>query len=549
MVYHLKRGERMRQARNFLFMAAAAVFLAAGCQAKQQDTPQASPQATSETASEAASPAAPAKDTLVYAIDSDPSGEINPVTTGDRYGLMAEKLIYSPLYMYNGESNIAYFLAESVTAEQEGLVYTAKLRSGVKWTDGQPFTADDVVFTYEACENPDNGSESYDLLVNADGAVAIEKVDGQTIRFTFPAPNSSPMENLGSIFIMPKHIYEGVADFANSEKNELFVGTGPYKMAEFRPGSHMKFEANPDYFLGAPKIPNIIFRVIPDPNTMLLALQSGEIDAQAIMPTDVAKVKDNPAISLYPYSENRVGYLAFNVRSEKCQNKELRQALVYSLNKKDIMEVNYVSDEYSYIADSFLPRAATFYTSDLPDLSQNLDKAKELAAKNNAADITFVLAYPTSNKAMEPQAIVIQQDAKAAGINIELRPMEAAAFNEQLYTNMNPDFDLYMGGYIMTYDPNGYASLFVSDGAANYMGYNNARVDELFAQGGVEKDQAKRRAIYEELQQVIVDDAAFVPLTENKRILAMNSNVGGVEEASLIPIFNFEDMSKLYFKS
>jgi len=488
------------------------------------------------------------KDTLVFAIDSDPSGEINPVTTGDRYGLMAEKLIYSPLFMYNGENNIKFFLAESLTEETPGLVYTAKLRSGVKWTDGQPVTADDVVFTYNACKDPDNGSEHYDSLVFADGEVTIEKVDNLTVRFTFPSANSAPRENIGSLFIMPKHIYEGVTDFANSEKNELFVGTGPYKMAEFRPGSHMKFEANPDYYLGAPKIKYIIFRVIPDPNTMLLALQNGEIDIQSITPTNIVKVKGNAAITLYPYSENRVGYLAFNVRSAKCRNKDLRQALVYSLNKKDIMEVNYVSADYSYIAESFLPRAATFFTTDLPDLSQNLDKAKELATKAGAGNITLVLAYSSSNSAMEPQAIVIQQQAKAAGINIELKPMEAVAYNEQLYTKMNPDFDLYMGGYIMTYDPNGYAQLFVSTGSANYMGYSNPRVDELFASGGTEKDAAKRKSIYEELQRVIAEDCAFVPLTENKRILAINSEVGGVEDASLIPIFSFEDMSKLYFK-
>ena len=528
----------MKKLRIVFCLAIAALVLFTACKTE--------PKTTQTPATESAP--ANAKDTFVYAIDSDPTGEINPVSTSDRYGMMSEKLVYSPLYMYNGEDKIVFFLAESITTVNPGLIYVVKLRSDVKWNDGTPFSADDVVFTYNAHKNPDNSSEHYDGLVNADGEVKIEKLDSQTVKFTFPAPNSSPLENLGSIFIAPKHIYNDVTDFANNEKNELYVGTGPYKIVEFRPGSHIKFEANPDYFLGAPKIKYIVFRVIPDPNTMLLALQNGEIDAQAIAPTNISKVKDNSAISLYPYSENRVGYLAFNVRSEKCQNKDLRQALLYSLNKKEIMEVNYISEEYSYIAWSFLPRAANFFTSDLPDMSQNLDKAKQLAAQANAGSVTLVLGYPNSNAAMEPQAIVIQQQAKVAGINIELKPMDTAAFSEQLYTLKNPDFDLYMSGYIMTYDPNGYSSLFVSTGTANYMGYNNPKVDELFTNGGIEKDPTRRREIYEELQRVIAEDATFIPLTENKRVLAMNSAIAGIEEASLVPIFSFEDMSKLYFK-
>lgn len=486
-------------------------------------------------------------DTFIYGIDGDPGNAVNVITTGDRYGLMEIKTVYSPLYMYNGKDNVVYFLAESMTPSSDNLTYTAKLRKNVKWHDGQPFTADDVVFTYEQMLKESNGGWARSQLIFDGKPVKVEKVDEYTVKFTLPTVSMGAMELLGNIFIMPKHIYENETNFENSAKNAAPIGTGPYKFKEYKAGEYIKFEKNDDYFLGAPKIANVIFRIIGDANTAQLALQNGEINALAVSPTDVSKLSSNSNISIKPYDEGRVAYMAFYMKSKNAQNKNLRQAIAYALNRNEIINASFVSDKYAAPAYSFLPRKATYYTENLEKHDFNLDKAKELLAKANAGNVKLKLAYTANNKPQEAQATVIQQDLKAAGISIEIAAIDPTA----LYKNLQEgkaDFDMYLGGYIMGIDPDTFNSLFVSNNPSNYMHYSNPDVDKLFEEGRVEQDPAKRQAIYENVQKLIVEDAAFYPITESKRVLAIDSNIGGIEEASLVPVYTFEDMSKLYFK-
>ncbi|MDI6618334.1 MAG: ABC transporter substrate-binding protein [Clostridiales bacterium] len=486
-------------------------------------------------------------DTFIYGIDGDPGNAVNVITTGDRYGLMEIKAVYSPLYMYNGANNIVYFLAESMTPSPDYLSYTAKLRKDVKWQDGQAFTADDVVFTYDQMLKESNGGWARGQLIFDGKPVKVEKIDDYTVKFTLPKISMNAIENLGNIFIMPKHIYEGETDIANSPKNAEPVGTGAYKLKEYKAGEYVKFEKNDNYFLGAPKIANVVFRIIGDANTANLALQSGEIDALAITPADVDKYKNNSKISIIPYDEGRVGYLAFNMTSKKVQNKDLRQGIAYALNRPEIINASYVSEKYSLPAYSFLPRKANFYTEDVDKHDFDTAKAKELLSKASANGIKLKLAYTANNVTQQKQAAVIQQDLKAAGVDVELSGVDGTALYQKLSKGQS-DADMYLGGYIMGIDPDTFNSLFVTGDPSNFMHYSNPEVDKLFAQGRVEKDPAKRKSIYEQIQKIIIDDAAFYPITENKRILAIDSDIDGIKDAGLVPIYTFEDMSKLYFK-
>ena len=158
------------------------------------------------------------KDTFTYAISGDPTETVNVITTSDRWGLSTVKMIYSPLYMNNADG-INWFLAKDCEVSDDNKTYTFSLRDDVKWSDGEPFTADDVVFTYEAMEKEENLGWAYSQLVYDQGAVKVEKKDDYTVSFTFPFETPTAMEMLSQIFIMPEHIYKDVTDFEHNDYN------------------------------------------------------------------------------------------------------------------------------------------------------------------------------------------------------------------------------------------------------------------------------------------------------------------------------------------
>jgi len=485
---------------------------------------------------------------FIYAIDGDPGNSVNVITTNDRYGLMTIKAIYSPLYMYNVDG-ISYFLAESMTPSEDKLTYTAKLREGVKWSDGTPFTADDVVFTYNEMLKEENAGSAYSQLIFNGKPLQVNKVDDLTVEFILPEVSAPAMESLGGIYIMPKHIYEGETNFANSTKNATPVGTGPYVLDEYKSGQYVKFVKNENYFLDTAEIDEVYFRIVPDANTAKLALQKGEVHALSVQSSDLADlVTEDSNLTAYAYEEGRVGNMILNANSSKLQNADFRKAIFYGINRTDIINAAYGSEEYADPAYSFLPNANEFNAKDsIEKYEYNPEKAKELLASSGVTGVTLKFGYQANNVPQQRQAAIIQQNLKEIGINVELAAGEPNAIYQQM-ENADTDYDMFLNGYIMGIDPDKYNALFISTSPSNFMHSNNPEVDRLFDLGRVETDTAKRQEIYTEIQKIIQDDAYFFPLLENKRIVVINSSIKGVEDAKLVPIYTFEDMSKLYFE-
>lgn len=500
--------------------------------------------ATSGNNSEANSSAK--SDSFIYGISGDPGNSVNVITTSDRFGLMEIKALYSPLYMYNADK-IEYFLADSMTPSEDGLTYTAKLKKDVKWSDGEPFTADDVVFTYEQMLDEKNGGWAYSQLIFNGKPVRVEKVDEYTVNFILPEVSAPAIELLGNIFIMPKHVYEGETNFENSEKNATPVGTGPYKFEEYKAGQYVKMVKNDDYFLGAPKIDNVIFRVIEDANTAKLALQKGEINALVVQSSDLKDLENNDKLTTYTYDEGRIAYMSFNTGSSKVQDPNVRKAIFYAINRADIINAAYGSEEYAKQAYTFLPNESKFNTTDVEKYDFNQDKAKELLQAAGVSGLKLKLGYSGNDVPSQKEAAIIQQNLKAIGVDVELAGTDGTALTQQM-KDPNSDYDMFLGGYIMGIDPDTFNSLFISNSSSNYTHYNDPQIDELFNAGRVEKDDAKRKEIYNEIQKKLQDNAVFYPILENKRIVVMSSNLAGVDEAGLVPVYTFEDMSKLYFK-
>lgn len=482
--------------------------------------------------------------TFTYAISGDPTESVNVITTSDRWGLSTVKMIYSPLYMNNADG-INWFMATGYSASDDGLTYTFTLRDDVKWSDGEPFTADDVVFTYEAMEKEENLGWAYSQLVYNQGTVKVEKVDDYTVSFTFPFATPTAIEMLSQIFIMPEHIYKDVTDLEHNEYNTKSVGTGPYKLVDYQSGSYLKFEANENYYKGEPAIKNVVFQIIENADTAILALQNGEVDAYQMTPQQVKKLDLAASnLSTYSYTEGRVGYLEINCNRVTDEN--VRKALLFAMDRTAMNNAAYESEEYYSVPYTFLPTNSQFYTEEgVEKYEQDVDKAKQMLDEAGAKDLKLKLAYISSDTVQSTEALLIQEQLKEAGVTVELAGGDSTAISNAM-KNPDNEYDMYLGGYIMGIDPDTFASLFENGAAYNYMHYTGYdAIDQLFEEGRSELDESARKETYAKLQAAIQDTGAFYPIISNNKILVVNNRIQGVEDAALVPVYTFEDTSYL----
>lgn len=470
--------------------------------------------------------------TFTYAVSDDPGNTLNVLTADDRVSLMMAKLVATPLYSMNADGSLNYYIAENLEPSEDGLTYTCKLKSGITWSDGEPVTADDVVFTYEEFIKEDNGQV---LTINGQ-PIKVKKIDDENVEFKLPAVSASIKENLCTPFIVPKHVFEGKEDVTVSLNDKKIVGTGPYIFDEYKAGEYISFTKNPSYMNGEANIDKIILRIIKDDDTAKLALKNGEIDAWIGLPS---KMNGLEKFTVTPYSEGRIAYLRLNRVSDNMKDSEYRKGIFYALDREEILKAAYSSMEYASAGYSFLPKNNSYYTENVEKYEQNIEKSKKLTAEGSRK---LSLCYIGTDPAQKAEALVIQAQLKIVGLDVELNGLDQAAYMAAAYDNDNKNYDMYLGGYIMTFDPDGFRPLY---GTGQMMNFASEKVDNLFEQGKTELDPKKRAKIYDELQMEVSKEALFYPFGENLRILVTNSEIKGIKEAGLVPIYTFEDMSKL----
>lgn len=501
----------------------------AACGTKQSDQKQ-----TSSSAS--------TKKSFTYAIDSDPSS-LNPINTSDRWGLTVTNLIYSPLVRIEADGTQKNELAQKVETAADGKSVTVKLKKNIKWSDGKPLTADDVVFTYEQKIKKENGN--YDNLWIDDQPITVKKVDDQTVLFTLPQKSAAAVSNIVTeTYIIPKHVYQNEQDFTANELKATPVGTGPYVLKEYKRGEYLRFEANPNYYGGKAGIKTLTLRIISNSNTAKVALQKGEVDAAVILPSDIKNLKGK-AITAYPYSESRIGYMGLNTHSSKLSQVEVRQAILYALKKSDLNQAAYLDKKYYNTPTSILPPSNPYADKNVETYQTDVAKAKKLLKAAGVSNLNLTIGYNAADPAQTLQATLIQQQLQKVGVSVTLAGGDGTAVFTELRKAGQTKYDLFLGGYIMGNDPSQYSRLFVTGGASNYFQYSNTEVDQLFAKGLQELDQSKRKTIYNQLQAKLAKDAVIYPIVDNKKIIAINNRIKGVNQAKLISIYTFEDASKL----
>jgi peptide/nickel transport system substrate-binding protein len=476
--------------------------------------------------------------TFTYAISGDPSS-INAINTGDRWGLTFANIVYEQLARINastGETELV--LAESIEVADDGLTISVKLKSGVKWSDGEPLTAADVAFTYTTKAVKENGSA--DSLWIDGQPITCTVVDDLTVRFNLPSYSAAAIANIATeTFIIPEHVFEAGTDFSGSELPS-YVGSNGYKLEEYKRGEYIKFVANENYHGTKPAIANLVLRIVSNADTVKAALQTGEIDAAYVVPSQIPDLANSP-LTVYPYPEGRVAYLGVVV--PKVPNELLRQALFFALDRAQIAKAAWLDPANYELAYTILPPSNSWATTDVEQYTQNVEKAKQLVAESGIANPTLTLGYMGGDLQMQAEVAVMQAQAAAAGITIELVPSDT--YYDEITKGADSTIDLFVGGYIMGTDPDAYGGLFRSDGSWNYFSYSSPDVDAAFSAGAIARSDAERRAAYDNVQQLIAQDAIFYAIADNLKIIAVNNRIGGIQDAELVSIYTFADFGKL----
>ncbi len=446
-----------------------------------------------------------------FPVGSDPVP--NPITVaGGLASIFSNKLLFNGLIRYNSRTlNPEGDLAERWDFSADGKELTFKLRSGVKWHDGQPFTAEDVKFTFDTMLDP---KTTFRFRSNIRGVQGATVVDPLTVKLTLASPLPSLPIQLGyNIHMIPKHVLQGKDINAPADFLKKPIGTGPFKLVEYTPGSTMTVERNEAFHFGAPLLDRITLRVIPDINSQLAQLRSGELDFMLMEPDQAASVQGVNTIVIQNASQVNYYYIAYNNTRPIFSDKRVRQALTSAINREEIVK-NVLGGAGQIAHGPINPLLAWAYTDDVQKWPYNVEVAKKLlddagwkagpdgVRAKDGQRLSFELIVDKGNTSRESTAAIAQQSWKAIGADVRITTME---FNASLERFQKGDYDSIVEWYITPPDPD-VSAWYTTGGTSNQWKYSNPQVDTILNQARSELDQAKAGALYKEFLKIVAED-------------------------------------------
>ncbi len=482
--------------------------------------------------------------TLVVARASEPEW-LNPVA-GHQHA-DSDIAMFRGLFKVNANNDLVADMARDWHIAPDGMKYTILLRSGIKWHDGAPFTAEDVKFTIEAIQNPKNHSG---LRKDLESIAKVDVADPLTVQIILNKPLASLLSKL-KIGIIPKHILEG-KDFNTDEFNSTRpVGTGPFKFKEWKRGEYLVLDANPDYYGGRPKLDRVIYKFLPDPNVRLVQLKKGEVDVAELTPKQVSAIKPSDDIDLEVVDTADYRVMMFNMRDPLLQDVRLRQAIQYATDRQALVQgalVGYGNPAYGPLQ---------FNAVSAPNIvrhDNNPRKAEALlteAGWRRGADgimvkagkrLAFTLTVPANDPVRQDLAIVLAEQLHHVGIKVEVQVKDFSVITiSKTQTFLlggglpgDPDDDLYA-----------FFSSHLGEDGSNYSGYANSHVDDLLDRGRDTLDPIARVAIYQQLQDALIEDPPYDYLVYLKHIFGVRKGVSGFVHRifghGTSPLWNIED--------
>ncbi|MBN1141582.1 MAG: peptide-binding protein [Deltaproteobacteria bacterium] len=488
-------------------------------------------------------------DTLIMGSPSD-AVTLLPVLASDGASSSVNSLIYNGLVRYGKNLEIEGDLAQSWEVSPDGLTITFHLRKGVRWQDGHPFTSADALFTYRLYTDPKTPTayaERYRQVAHA------EAPDPHTFVVTYAKPLASALSSW-AVDIHPRHLLHGV-EITKSPLGSDPVGTGPFILTEWRRGERLVLEANSDYYEGRPYLNRVVFRVIPDPTTMFLELQTGGIDEMGLTPLQYARQSDSfnfrRNFRKYRYPAMAYTYLGFNLRQPLFQDKKVRQAISCAIDREEIVKgvllgLGRVANG-PYVPGTWPHNPQVGYYPYDPVRARILlreagwaDGDGDGILERKGRRFAFTIVTNQGNDQRVKAGEIIQRRLREIGIEVRLRVIEWASFLKEF---INPgNFEATLLGWTVPVDPDGYNVWHSSKtgvGQLNFVHFHHPEVDDLLEQGRRSLDQERRRALYFRFQEILAEEQPYAFLYVPDALPVVAARFRGIEPAPVGIMHNF----------
>jgi peptide/nickel transport system substrate-binding protein len=473
--------------------------------------------------------------TLVVGLVAEPVNLDPPQVTDLNSNRVGRRIVETLVTFPEESTQVVPGLAESWTISKDGLQYTFKLRRGITFHDGTPLNAEAVKFSIERQINPNHPAYKLGKYPFANfffgNVKAVEVLSDERVAFLLNEPRASFLAILtagAASIVSPTAVMKWGPDYPTHP-----VGTGPFRFASWDRGQRVVLEKNPTYWKYPVKVERVIYRPIVEDQARLTELLTGTLDVIVGVPADfVGQLEQNPKITLLKQVGAHVWYLGMNNQKKPFDDKRVRQALNYAVNKeaivKDVLKGTGASSRGPVLPGTWGADPA------LKAYPYDPERAKKLLAEAGyPSGFSTTLWVPESGSGMQaPVAMstVMQSNLKAVGVNVTLQTMEWGAYLAKLRTKEQELFALsWMAG---TEDPDMvmYPLLHSSQWTPvgpNRALYKNPRFDALLQQARLTTDQAKRTQLYREAQRILVDDAPWVFVDHEIQIAALSKRVQG----------------------
>ena len=478
--------------------------------------------------------------TLVDAMSAEPSGLI-AMLAGESAASSVAANIFNSLLKYDKNLELAGELAESWQISDDQKTITFKLKPHLKWADGAALTSADVLFTWKVITDDNTRTPygaDYKLVKHA------EAPDPLTFIVTYEQPYAPALDSWAGMQILPEHLLKG-QDINTTAFARKPVGSHYYQLGDWKHGERISLIRNPNATQGQPRIDRLVSRFIPDPAAQFLELMADNIDLMNLNTIQYARILParkelSSRVALYKELGNSYTYLGFNLKRKPFDDKRVRQAINYAIDKQELID-GVLLGLGEPVASPYKP-GTRWSNPRLRPYPHDIEKAKQLLKQAGFEDSDgdgilekdgqpFRFEILTNqNPDRVKSATFIQRQLKQLGIDASIRQLEWASFiGRYIKTG---DFQAVVLGWSLGVEPdqfNIWHSSQQAPGQFNFIGYNNPKVDRLLERGRLELDPDKRMKIYHEFAEVLLEDSPIVYLFAGYGLPAIHKRVRGID--------------------